>query len=193
MEKNAFLIQSSLFERGWTKSLIRNFLPEPDQTKPNPWYRSASSMKLYKLERVEQIEASEKFAIEKAKSEKRRESSQKAVSSKLAKTMEYVEKVEVKIPKMSKNQLIHRACRHYNDWNYDSEEPATKDSDHLFLERICVNYLRHELTRYHFHLNEVHGKVGFGGAYFAIRKKIFVAIAEIHPWLEEECNRQEKR
>lgn len=191
-----FVIKSKLVERGWTDALVTKFLPEPDQTKSNPRYRSAAPMKLYLKERVEKIEATEQFKEAKEKSGSRRLSAQKAVESKMAKTMEYVDKaVKVKVPRMSQEQLVARACRHYNDWNIGrdnwSGNLATKDSDVLFLHRICVNFLRHEMTEYDDHLDEVRGKVGTGDAYLAIRKKVFDVIAEVYPWLASECKRQQ--
>lgn len=195
MEKQKFLIKSNLFERGWTSGMVNKFLPNPDQLKPNPHYKKSPPMKLYSLEKVEQVEITDLFRIAKEKADKRREAAQKSIVTKVAKTMSYVEQeVEVKVPYMKKESLIEAACNSYNDWkswheNWDGDL-ATKKSDSLFLQRICVNYLRHEMTEYDYYLNEVHGKVGIDNAYFAIREKVFAAISEMYPWLAAECKRQ---
>jgi hypothetical protein len=107
--------------------------------------------------------------------------------------MEYVEQeVNIKVALMNKDRLIDSACKSYNDWNetWNSDEAATKNSDSLFLQRICVNYLRHEKTTYEDHLYEIHGRVGVLEAYFSIKDKVLDAIAKAYPWLVEECNRQ---
>ena len=96
--------------------------------------------------------------------------------------------------------LVDRACRHYNDmqdWRaaegrYTSDLGATTDSDPKFLERICVNYLRHCLTKYEDHLDAMSGKVGFNGCYEEVRRKVFAEIAAKYEWLAEECKRQQE-
>ena len=45
--------------RGWTDLAIKKFLPEPDDTRPNPRYRWAGApMKFYPISRVAAIEQS---------------------------------------------------------------------------------------------------------------------------------------
>ena len=51
------LTTASLRERGWTDAMIREYLGEPDATRPNPRYWSAAPMKLYLAERAEAAEA----------------------------------------------------------------------------------------------------------------------------------------
>ena len=53
--------------RGWTNALIRAFLPTPDDTTVNPVYKSKARVKLYAVDRVEQIELTEDFRRELAK------------------------------------------------------------------------------------------------------------------------------
>jgi hypothetical protein len=48
-------------EHGWTKAMIRELLGEPDKLAPNPHYRSAAPMRLYKVERVLAIQNSYSF------------------------------------------------------------------------------------------------------------------------------------
>jgi hypothetical protein len=46
-------------DRGWTDSIIKQFLPEPDLIKKNPHYRRGSDMQLFNLEKIELIEKTE--------------------------------------------------------------------------------------------------------------------------------------
>ena len=55
-DKEKHIYKSTLKERGWTDKLIKQFLPEPDKTVPNPHYSSKSTASLYKLSKVEQLE-----------------------------------------------------------------------------------------------------------------------------------------
>jgi hypothetical protein len=57
----SFILVADLRERGWTDTLIQRFLPDPDETRTNPHYRSGPRMKLYALGRVLGIESSTEF------------------------------------------------------------------------------------------------------------------------------------
>lgn len=52
---------AELKERGWSPSMITQFLGEPDRTAPNPGGRNAPRVKLWLFTRVDTIEASEGF------------------------------------------------------------------------------------------------------------------------------------
>lgn len=56
-----FMAKCSLKRRGWTKKMINDFYPTPSLELPNPYYRNAASMKLYKISKVEGIEQTEPF------------------------------------------------------------------------------------------------------------------------------------
>lgn len=67
---------------------------------------------------------------------------------------------------------------------------ASERSSPEFLERITVNYLRHELSSYENHLTRVAGQVGAEDAYWRIKEKVLDAIAGAYPHLAAECCRQ---
>ena len=67
-----YLTMAALRERGWTDAMIRDYLGEPDATRPNPRYRSAAPMKLYLAQRAEAAEASSEWAERKAYGDRRR-------------------------------------------------------------------------------------------------------------------------
>lgn len=194
-----FFAQSELKERGWTDTAIRRFAGEPDETRRNPHYRCAAPMKFFKAVRIIELEATPDFLAWLAKSEKRKASAkigaEKAVETKRRRTIEYVEDAEVKIPSISYDELVRRACESYNDavrfdWNREHLWEATADSDPLFLRRICVNFLRHECTEYDDTLWKIQSRVGVDDAVIALRKRIFIAIARAFPELKKECLKQ---
>ena len=67
------------------------------------------------------------------------------------------------------------------------------DRDPVFLDRITVNYIRHELTQYDGALVEVAGQTGIQQAVDAIRARVYEAIADAYPMLADECTRQLER
>lgn len=187
-----YLPLSHLNRRGWTPALIRRFLGKPDQEKTNPRFASAPPMKLYEKQRVEQAEGSSEFKGAQASRKGRREAAQKGLDTKRKKIDAYVEQLEIEVPQLEREELIQRACDHYNIGRFDDNR-ASPDSDVEFLERICVNYLRHCLTSYEDHLDEITGKVGAPYASLEIKEKVLEKIGEAYEWLADECSRQESR
>lgn len=58
---------AGLKSRGWTDSLIKTFLGEPDKLARNPHYSSSAPMRLYLLERVEAVERTPAFLERRSK------------------------------------------------------------------------------------------------------------------------------
>ncbi len=52
-----------------------------------------------------------------------------------------------------------------------------------------MNYLRHHLTAYDEHLEEVTGRVGVSEAGAGIRRRIYAAIEATYPEYAQECQR----
>jgi hypothetical protein len=81
------------------------------------------------------------------------------------------------------------AIEAYSEWHWDGDGTA-EDAPAEFLERITVNFIRHNLTAYDRALEEVAGRVGIASAVQAIRARIYSAIGESDPALADECSRQ---
>ncbi len=144
--------------------------------------------------RVAVAEADPGFTARKARAQNRSASSAKVAGRKRDELLETVSAVEISVPQMSWNVLVRGACEHYNALqlacgNYDYDQ-AAPDSDPAFLERIAVNYLRHELSDYEPELAKLFGQVGRADAASVIRKRVYNAIADAYPDLASECGRQ---
>jgi hypothetical protein len=151
-------------------------------------YRSAAPVCHYDDARVFAAEESFEFIQAKAQGQRRREGAAKAVETKRQQVQSYLDTLEIVVPEISADILCCRACNHYNgrsDYWY-----AEPDDDPLFLARITVNYLRHQLTCYEDALDAITGKVGAISAYLTIKNMVLTAIGVVYPSLENECNRQ---
>ncbi|MCL5803437.1 MAG: hypothetical protein M1529_06425 [Candidatus Thermoplasmatota archaeon] len=197
-DKNEFFNKSKLKERGWTETMIKKFLRYPDQEVSNPIYKSASSMKLYSIKRIEKAEQSEDFIIYKKKAEKRSRTMKDITTSKKEKLLEKIDLMEFKIKIISMDSLLNNAIRNYNDFHesksiefgkYDFI-PVTNNSEEKFLERIMVNYVRHRLTTYDRQLEMLAGKIGVREAVLKIKCRIFDEISKSYPELKSECDKQ---
>ena len=194
-----YLAVSQLKERGWTEAAIKKFLGEEDTTRRNPVYSSASPMRLYKETRVLREEKKKRFISWKEKkdalSKKRSEVAQKIIKKRKQKTFEMVNDIEVKVPKLKYKKLAKLACEHYNDlWSERGRGDKyvfPKYAEEDFLNRIIVNYLRHELSDYDYSFFYLRNQVGKEEAISLVRKKIFESIQKAYPKLTEEVLRQQ--
>lgn len=195
MEKKTKYITKSRLksERGWSDGAIERLLGECDRTADNPHYRSAAPMRLYSLERVERAERAEKFQHFKEAKERRREAGIRGAETKREALWNRIDSLTVVVPRIE--DYLQKACDHYNDlWErrgrYDKH--AFLGDGEAFLERIAVNYIRHEVSDYEERLRSVYAEVGADEARLLIAGKVLDAIAEAYPELAEECARQKE-
>ena len=200
-EEIQYINKSLLKQRGWTESMIKTFLRDPDAEKDNPIYKSAAPMKLYDMKRVLAAESEDRFKERKNKAENRSKTMKDVADLKKQELMEQIELMTFKIKVISQDNLIKNAIRSYNDFhemisverNYYSFDYATTKSDKPFLERIEVNYIRHNLTKYDTALETMAGRIGVHEAVVKIKFMILDAIAEKYPELSNECQNQKNR
>lgn len=196
---HGMLNAAQLRQRGWTETLIRRYLGEPDQRVTR--YLYATQVRLFALSRVEEAEARADFQADRERAIQHKLAAARAVETKRRKMAEHLAALRAEVPVLDRDELVARACEHYNSRKYNQWErrgysddfyfrEATPDSDPTFLERICVNYLRHALSDYERQLEQVAGKVGVACAYESISSTVYNAISAAHPWLAEECERQ---
>jgi len=190
-----YISKAGLKARGWTDSMIRRLLGDPDLTVRNPYYRKAPEMKLYLIERVNRIEGSDIFLELKEKSMKRSEAMKKVAKMKESELLKYIDSIEIEVKKMEIEKIKNLAIEEYNFHqgeidHFENMLIGKKDLDSAFLSRITVNYIRHNLTNYEDLLEELEGKVGKYEAYIKLKNKILEKIAEVYPDLKDECYKQ---
>lgn len=193
--KEPHLSLAGLKARGWTPSLITRFLGEPDRLATNPHARSAAPMKLYRAARVESAEARAEFRAAQSAASMRQARGRDVAARKHAELVQQAEGLAIDLTVVPLDELQRRAIAHYNargprrddDWSWT---PATAASDRAFLERIMVNYARHQLTHYDRELDALYARVGVDAASSVIRRRVYARIAEAWPTLADECARQ---
>ena len=194
-ESPKMITLSEVKKRGWTDGLMKSFHLEPELLARNPVFKCASPMKLYLLSRVEEIENNPEFtkAFEKMKGT-REKLSIKATArmDKLRKELfEYIDGVVIKLPNLSQDKMYIKAINAYNYLWWSREEydkQASIDSPKEFLDRISLNYLRHECTHYEKELEGLFGKVGVHEGYFRLKNRVNSEILRKYPWLTLQVN-----
>jgi hypothetical protein len=102
--------------------------------------------------------------------------------------MQQVAKLTVSVEALPLSIVRRRALNAFNSRTED--ESAYDTSGSGFLDRITVNYVRHELTAYDRQLEDVVGRVGVQEAVRTIRRMVYATIAATYPRLAAECERQ---
>ncbi|MDM7988933.1 hypothetical protein [Arthrobacter sp. zg-Y877] len=177
-------------ERGWTDGQIKTFLPEPDKTARNPFSRKAAPMKLYALERVEAIEATPEYQKAREASRNRQLAARERALVKKKAAVAVAESLELRIVPEPWESMQRKAIEHFNGRLRGKQSPASLSTAPSRLNRLTVNYLRHQQTSYEEELKEFKGVVGVGEAYLVVRNRILDLIADTYPQLKAECDRQ---
>ena len=189
-----FITKTDLISvRKWTDRLIKKYMPVPDEIRNNPHYGRASEMKLYKISRVESIEKNEQFLIDFQKTILRRKSSLKMVETKKDNLLIEIFELPISVEFIPRNELVPLVIDDYNDRNYYKDDLTLRDLDQSTLERLTVNYIRHQLTSYDQCLGLIFSKVGKKEGYRLLKERIYNCISESYPELTRECTLQFRR
>lgn len=191
---NELITQTSLLNRGWTKSLMNKYYPKPSQLRNNPMGRSLAKVKLYDRQEVSRIEQTEAFKNDLAKAKKRSNSMVYLNEQKRQGLLQQIDEMALSVKVLKNDVLVKNAIKYYNDFqrmNGNLEcELASTESDMNFLKRIIVNYIRYELTCYDQAINGLLGKVGKKEGFIRLSRRIYQKIAENYPEYAEESYNQ---
>lgn len=201
MEKE-LITQAELFKRGWTKSMITKLLPDP-LLKNNPYNRS-SSIKLWELETIEQIEKQPSFEDAKKAAEKRKSSAKKAKETRFNNLMAIVQAAidSTKIKMLDDETLRRNAINHAKERYLKKSGNDYFDGNNLEEATICrwvVNYIRHQLVKCNYRstydnvLYDFRGKLGKDELYLYYKSALLDKIAAVYPKYAEECVLQKEK
>lgn len=188
-EPPQMLTAAALTERGWTKTLVDRLLGQPDELKRNPIYRNAAPMRLYHIDRVQQVEASIEFITAKAAAAKRKSAAIYAAQMRQIAVMTLIEMIPLPVKVLPLDKVRRSAIEAYNSRNLESTI-GTDTPEHV-IRRIMVNFIRHSLAHYDELLASVTGFPGVDAVRQRIRVRTLEAIAKAYPGLASECERQE--
>jgi hypothetical protein len=189
-----FITKTDLISiRKWTDRLIKKYMPVPDEIRNNPHYGRASEMKLYKISRVESIEKNEQFLIDFQKTMLRRKSSEKMVETKKDNLLIQISEFPISVEIIPRYELVPLVIDDYNNRNYYKDYLTLRDLDQSTLERLTVNYIRHKLTEYEYHLYTIGDQVGKKEGARLLKEITNNCIGESYPDLTRECALQLRR
>ena len=189
--KRTYITKSEVKKRGWTDTVIDKWLVV-DHEETNPMYKRAAPMKLYLLEDVEKFEQTDEFKEWFKKKQRRASSYEKAVETKREKTFNFCLDIirQITPPKrLSIERIKYKAIESYNRWHeldvYDYNYVTDKNADKSFLNRICTNYIRHNMMSFYDEDTFASkGMTGTRASYFTYKKAVMRIIFGIYPEFE---------
>lgn len=201
MEKE-MITQTALLERGWTKSMITKLLPDP--VLKNNSYNRSSSIKLWELETIEQIEKQPYFMDAKKATEKRKSSAKKAKETRFNNLMAIVQAAidSTKIKMLDDETLRRNAINHAKERYLKKSGNDYFDGTNLEEATICrwvVNYIRHQLVKCNYHatydnvLYNFRGKLGKDKLYLYYKSALLDKIGAAYPKYADECREQKEK
>ena len=173
-------------QMGFTDSIIKTLNIIPTEIKPNP-HNKKNFMKLYSEEYIDTMLKSSEFVNLVGKNINRRLGALKSTNTKTEKLLSEIDRIKISVRVVESVEKL--AIESYNSHNgYNEYFDYTKE----FLDRITVNYIRHELTNYEEDLDLIFGKVGKIKAYELLNTFVYDKIKKAYPEYSEECDRQLK-
>lgn len=170
-----------LKDRGWTATAIGNFLPEPDDERDNPHYKSAAPMKFWLRRRVHRSEKTKRFLQWKEGLAKRRASSQKAVRTRISNMEQRMRDAELTIDATKTTREIYEIARRTYNGNYRGDRGSF-----YWSHRQAINTIRHRLTNYE-QLWDICNRGDTGeDAYFVLRERVDDLISKTYPQFDED-------
>ena len=179
-----FTKKDLLNRTGWTPKAIRRFIGQPDMMVKNRMYPNGPKIHLFSMECVLEVEKSIPFEDWLKEHLPRSEAALKAVETKKRELFEYIEGLDICLPQRSFAGVKQEAVSSYEAWRGESLQSGEA------LDRIIVNFLRHECTTYDQELRVLFGKVGVHEGCARLNQKIYSKIAQVYPHLKGECDRQ---
>lgn len=193
------LSAAGLRARGWTATMVRQLLGEPDLLRDNPLFRSAPRTRLYRIERVEAAERSEEFRAASAVAARRSAAARSAALRSRREVLARIAAEPLDVPRLTPARLAVLAVAYQarrdgervsEQREHAGETASVESAGPGTLDRWKVDYLRHRLTRYDDLLADVHGGTGRAAAEELLRRRVYAAISEAYPDLARECERQ---
>ena len=176
-------------QMGFTDSIIKTLNIIPTEIKPNPRNKKYP-IKLFLKSYIDELVVSEQFLTLHNANINRRLGALKSTNTKVEKLMRDIDNLNIRIKIVENVEVL--ALRQYNEYNITQLRLVNVKDDVRFLDRLCVNYIRHELTNYDNSLDFTVGKVGKYKAFNRINEKIYTKIKEVYPQYRDECDRQLK-
>ena len=180
-------------KRGWSRIAIRDLLKTSDANDTK--ISHGKPVKLYNIDRIKQIEKTDRFFIYKKYIERRRVSNLIGRKRRRNKFSDFLDSININIQKTDIDLLKKIAENNYFGQKSHMEiiyglTDDINESHEDFINRITVEYLRNSFNTYDKILEEQFDRMDTTQAYIELNKKIFSEIGKNYSELKLECEKQ---
>lgn len=183
-----FFTTSQLKSRGWTKSLIQNFLGEPCLTKPNPHCRTAAPMKMYRKDIVLDIEQLYIFIQQKAELTIQSEKAKQRALANIKNNIDMISTADLRLGEVSVESLLSEARNAIND-NINNNIPH-KLKNHEKIVAVALLFEKASPSMYV--IDTSFGMSGVRAMREVMRTRILESIKVNFPELGDVCHQIKK-
>ena len=164
---------------GWTPTLLRDFLGEPDRREPNcPGYRDFS---LYCIERVIAAEGSPDFERAVAKSRARSRATKRSAATKRKSLACEADALQIEVQRLSIDEIVVRLR---------AQDPGFPRSYRReALDSWCAHFVLEHLTNFTVLAADFEGRVGGSEASERLLRRTLREIGVVYPDLATACRR----
>ena len=198
MSRKDYYNLTQMKERGWTAAMVKKLITiQPTEFKG--LYRR-QPQKCYPKDYVERLEETQGFETMRRAAEVRHTRMKAVADRKREANVERFRKriASMTVPVIPDDELRKRTIKSKRAWyRYQAElrwQPEEEIDEASLpkevLARWEVNFIRHELTRYDYVLEQIRVLVGTGDIYVMLRNEILDRIAQAYPGLSSECTKQ---
>jgi len=177
--QSTLISRHGLFKKNWNNELIKKYLKYPDISLKDERIRIGKEAHLFSLCRVEYMETLPEIQEQlKINQELRTEASNYTSINVVIDSIDFnIEIVPIGI-------LINKAVDYFNELKIIGTEPIDKSSAPDKLERVCMNYLRHNCSSYEEQFNLIFDVADYTVACSLLKKRVNNEIKKLYPNLK---------
>ena len=191
-----FLTVRELHERAWSRSMIRDFLGNPDERQRDPDSPQVGSpFRLYRAERVFHVEGTAAFAERIAVAARRALVGRAGAEKRRQALLAWAHTVPLAWRASTPDgwlAALDEGLKHWQQRNPDGDFYGRdgSEADIEQRERWALNHLRHDCLEYDCLLDEMAGTPGVDDAYGVLRSRCEEFILERYPKAAEAIQRR---
>jgi hypothetical protein len=180
----------NLLKRNWTNSLISEYIKYPDVVLRNEKVKMGKEGHLYSFCRVRKLETipelAQKLRSNEAAGFRTEESNQTSIAV-------IIKNIDFNIKIIPLDKLVSLAISHYNKIRAYETSPASILCSPDKLERICMNYLRHECSSYEEQFTLIFDIRDYSLACSLLKERVNNEIRQLYPDLKNNIYKHKLR
>ncbi|MPY72881.1 MAG: hypothetical protein GEU87_01340 [Alphaproteobacteria bacterium] len=184
---DVFLSLAQLHARGWSATLVRRFLGEPDELRRNPY--GGAPLRLYDAARVAEMERTAEVKAAKAETKRRSAAGEVGAATRLRNLYERARAMTVTVRRIDEAELLRLALAAHNAyqahlarrWKFLQPAMLAPDSAPPELAGALFAYARGQLAEFDRQLEEAAKVAQAELALAIIHNRVRTAILEAYP------------